>query len=813
MNVKLAGAGYLHSAVLAKKLALVYALCNQQLSKQAHYDFGLRNILAVLRTCGSSKRDAGSDPTGALEPMLVVRTLRDINLSRFVAEDVPIFLALLDDVFPGVGTATAADPGVKAATSMGEAEPQPAEEAEDKKEAEEADQKPVVQHPLVEGAVRKAILDSRLQLHGKWQKKIIQVYEMCLVRHSLMLVGPSGTGKSQMTKVLHTALQSVVVPPTAVVPPMVGQPHKCVTLNPKSITSPQMFGTMDKKGGEWTDGIFSQLWRRANKDKKNFTWLVLDGPVDAIWIENMNTVMDDNRLLTLANNDRIPMLRPNVTLHFEVEDLRNASPATVSRAGIIYISEADLGWKPMIKSWVGTRTKDGAAIWAALEKLGEPLLNFLRVELKPKMSIAEISLMTSFTNLVDALMGEITDTLAPAEMERFVIYALLWSVGGVLETADRAKFDKYLRTLSSNLPEVEAPDTVFEFRIDESNGYNWSNWGNIIPKWQFDGGGPAEIGQKFASLLIPTIDSVRCEYNLGLSVLQNRPVILVGGPGTAKTSIILQVLAKADPATTSFKKMSFSQATTPSIFQRQIESSVEKRQGKTFGPAGNKRMYVFIDDISMPLINTWGDQITLEILRQLIENQGFYNLDKPGEFKFIVDLLILGAMLHPGAGKNDIPNRAKRHFHVMNVTLPSVASINQIFGAMSEAKFADCPVAEVVELSRSLVPMTIAIWDRVKTKMLPTPAKFHYLFNLRDLSRVFQGIFAIDVTSTLDSRWTLLSLWKHECMRVFCDKLVDHKDKDWFKKELITVLESGYASKFGDEIERLKSSPEQLFVE
>ena len=76
MNVKLAGAGYLHSAVLAKKLALVYALCNQQLSKQAHYDFGLRNILAVLRTCGSSKRDAGSDPTGALEPMLVVRTLR-----------------------------------------------------------------------------------------------------------------------------------------------------------------------------------------------------------------------------------------------------------------------------------------------------------------------------------------------------------------------------------------------------------------------------------------------------------------------------------------------------------------------------------------------------------------------------------------------------------------------------------------------------------------------------------------------------------------------------------------------------------------
>ena len=94
MQVKLTGAGYIQNAICAKKFNVLYALCEQQLSKQAHYDFGLRNILAVLRTCGSSKRDAGADPTGALEPMLVMRTLRDMNLSKFVAEDVPLFLAL-----------------------------------------------------------------------------------------------------------------------------------------------------------------------------------------------------------------------------------------------------------------------------------------------------------------------------------------------------------------------------------------------------------------------------------------------------------------------------------------------------------------------------------------------------------------------------------------------------------------------------------------------------------------------------------------------------------------------------------------------
>jgi len=248
-------------------------------------------------------------------------------------------------------------------------------------------------------------------------------------------------------------------------------------------------------------------------------------------------------------------------------------------------------------------------------------------------------------------------------------------------------------------------------------------------------------------------------------------------------------MKKSNPDTTLSRSFNFSSATSPYQFQKTIESYVEKRLGSTFGPPGGKKMLVVVDDINLPQINEWGDQITNEIVRQVMDMKGFYSLEKPGDFTAIVDVTFLAAMCQPGGGRNDIPSRLKRQFCIFNCTLPDNASIDRIFSVLGEGHYNIKRgfSQEVRQLVKKMIPLTRILWEKTRAKLLPTPAKFHYVFSLRDLSRIWQGMVGT-LSTVIDKESVLMLLWKHECTRVFSDRFTIQSDKDWFDKDLINVV-------------------------
>jgi len=743
MKVKLCSVGYSSFVELARKFNVLYRLCEQQLSKQKHYDFGLRNILSVLRTAGATKR---MELTTS-EDILMLRTLRDMNLSKLVSQDIPLFLSLLGDLFPNVGMPESGS------------------------------------DPTMTEAITKVVLSHKQILHPSWLLKVNQLYDTTKVRHGIMLVGPAGAGKTSILNTLSEALSSTMK-----------INHKLIKMNPKAIRAEEMFGETDKLTGEWTTGIFAAIWQKFNNRGNSYnTWIVADGPVDAIWIENLNTVLDDNKILTLANGDRIPMT-DNVKIMFEVEDLRNASPATVSRAGIIYVSASDLDWSPVVEAWlqntqegaVRSRLSDLFLKFVGVSKndreIGD-LFNFMNRNCAQVMTMSRVGMVTRCFQLISVML-ETADLSKPGddmdnELERLFLFALVWSCGSMYEEKDRLTFDEYLRSKSNVMPpKTNESDSVYMYCINDV--MEWEKW--VAEEWEYPTGG-GELD--FSTLLIPTIDSTRAIFLMENFQKRKMPVLLVGGSGTSKTSTTEMYFDRMDNDRMLVKRINFSFATTPNMFQSSIDGELDKRGGKNFGPPGGKSMTVFVDDMSMPEVNSWGDQPTNEIVRQLVETNGycFLDKDKRGDLKIIEDLVYIGAMNHPSGGKNDIPNRLKRHFFAFNMTVPPVNTILGIYGKMMNGRFPETDFAFNKFVSK-IPGLTIELWRFVRSKMLPSPAKFMYVWNMRELSRIFQGILRVPKDCIKGNEVTLGQLWRHECTRVFMDKLSVSEDKSTFMVEL-----------------------------
>lgn len=238
------------------------------------------------------------------------------------------------------------------------------------------------------------------------------------------------------------------------------------------------------------------------------------------------------------------------------------------------------------------------------------------------------------------------EVATPEHLHRLYIFAFAWALGAFLNSGDRTKMDVFMKKKFKNYDypkdDEDADATIFDFFV--SQGGQWEPWKNLVTAYVY----PETSTPEYSSILVPIVDNARIEYLIGTIANQERAVLLIGEQGTAKTIMIKNFMKKQNPDTHMVRSFNFSSATSPYQFQKTIESYIDKRLGNTFGPANHKKLIVFIDDINLPQINEWGDQITNEIVRQTMDMKGFFNLEKPGDFTNIVDVQCIAAMGLPG---------------------------------------------------------------------------------------------------------------------------------------------------------------------
>ncbi|XP_070572584.1 dynein axonemal heavy chain 10-like isoform X2 [Ptychodera flava] len=752
-EIMLFSEGFLMAKILAKKMTVLYKLAKEQLSKQHHYDFGLRALKSVLVMAGELKRGAAELP----EDVVLMRALRDMNQPKFVFEDVPLFLGLISDLFPGLDV-------------------------------------PRVRYPNFNDAVEQVLVDNNYIMLEQQVDKVVQLYETMLTRHTTMVVGPTGGGKSV---VINTLCQSQT---------RLGVNTKLFILNAKAMSVIELYGILDPMTRDWTDGLLSNIFRDINKptDKNEKKYILFDGDVDALWVENMNSVMDDNKLLTLANGERI-RLQKHCALLFEVGDLQYASPATVSRCGMVYVDPKNLGYQPYWDKWLNLRQNKNEQqdlkrffekyVPSCMDMIIEGIVDGKQGQkMKTIIPLTNLNLVTQLSYMLDSLItSEITE---PDILECVFLQALYWSLGACLLEDGRVKFDGYVKYLAS-MASVQDDDktlagagelpanhpTLYEYFFDQEE-VKWKPWESLVPKYVHD------PERKYNEILVPTVDTTRNTWLLQQQIKIKRPVLFVGETGTSKTATIQDFLRQMDQESHLIMNINFSSRTSSMDVQRNLEANVEKRTKDTFGPPPGKRLIVFIDDMNMPQVDQYGTQQPIALLKLLLEKGGMYDRGKDLTFKNIKDIGYLASMGKPGGGRNEVDPRFISLFTVFNITFPSETSLKHIYESILKGHcqaFSDA----IQGIAETIIQCTLDLYNRIIAELPPTPSKFHYIFNLRDLSRVCQGLL-LTTPDRFDSVVSFVRVWRNECLRVFYDRLINAEDKELVGGFIKSILEDHF---------------------
>ena len=772
-EVMLYSQGFKQAKRLAKQTVPFFDQCAQQLSKQAHYDFGLRALKSILVSSGNLKRARlTSDNEAAqleeeLEPQIIVQSIRETIAPKLIREDVGKMIDIELKAFPGV---------------------------------------PYVASSLekLRTAIQSQAEENHFVLTETWMTKILQLFQIQTVHHGVMMVGNSGSGKSAIWKVLLEALQQVE-----------GVEGICHVIDSKVMSKEALYGNLDSTTREWTDGLFTGILRKIvdnlrGEDTKRH-WIVFDGDVDPEWVENLNSVLDDNRILTLPNGERLN-LPPNVRVMFEVETLKYATLATVSRCGMVWFNEDTVLPSMMVENYLQTLRSaafddldedTAAAGQTAAEALAvqKEAANVLQHHLKSGILLDKVleaaprySHIMHFTpiralNTLFSLLNKACRTmieyniqhedfpLDAEQLESFItkkmLLAMIWAFTGDCPLKERKVFGEYVSALTTfDIPLLSESSSLIDFDVALPKA-DWISWQSQVPSIEINTHSVTQT-----DVVIPTLDTIRHEDVLYSWLAEHKPLILCGPPGSGKTMTLFSALRKLPNM--EVVGLNFSSATTPDLLIKTFDQYCEYRKtlnGVVMSPTQIGRWLVlFCDEINLPSPDKYGTQRAITFLRQLVEQNGFWRTsDKT--WVTLERIQFVGACNPPtDVGRTPMGDRFLRHAPLIMVDYPGEVSLEQIYGTFNGAVLKIIPSLRgyAQALTKAMVQFYLESQVRFTPAIQP-----HYVYSPRELTRWVRGIYeAIRPLETLTLEG-LVRIWAHEALRLFQDRLVAEDERKW----------------------------------
>uniref|UniRef100_A0A1I8MV06 Dynein heavy chain, cytoplasmic n=1 Tax=Musca domestica TaxID=7370 RepID=A0A1I8MV06_MUSDO len=575
--------GFKQPTEIAQRVVELFDMCAKILTQQRHYDWGLRELKTILLACGEGLRSItmnsaasqGSDGDD-MEMLVVVQCLRTSTMSKLALHDVSRFEMLLHNVFPEISNVPGAYESSSSALSP-------------------------LQH-----AIREAFAALGLCFNEMQMIKCLQLYEQLQKRMGVVVMGPPGCGKSTVISVLRQAL---ITQTSKSAPASLQQQQQQIrihTISPKSMSRVQLLGRLDPDTRQWLDGVLTHTAVVVNAEPPHIrSWIVCDGSIDPEWIEALNSVLDDNKLLTLPSGWRI-QFGNNVNFIFETDDVRNASPATISRMGIVNMNNEDYPLKSILEHQL-SKYEFGDLLQSYIEELYEPAMEWLE--------------------------KEYAHSPLPCLTRSWMLRALLLKLGDYTAVQNRDAFTIAGCHAAREFLPVERHNEFANWFYEKANLYvtnpnqaelmYYNEARNSVDVYESN---TATDGGDFGDLVPTAAVKMYLDQLKGfLQAPDALPFLIVGPPGSAKTLLIEH--AVDDMSGYDLVIINCSTQLTPAYIIHCIKQNclaVSGVRGREYRPK-QTRLVIYLKNLDLCYVDAWGCCEIVELLLQLVQRQGFYN--------------------------------------------------------------------------------------------------------------------------------------------------------------------------------------------